>query len=198
MGAIVLFAMLLAPGLQDQPFCAVRLEVVDTDGNPLDASFKVMDMVGDVVKGGRVLAGKGEICDLEFGYYTIKVEQRDWWPVILPNVSLDLALPRMFKVTLNPTYWTHATDLRCRCYYRTRDENRQPLAGVRVSAAGQLLYSDAFGRVEVIAPGLADVVVTFDKPGYEPVTEKMNCTTAQQKITASYAVLKRILRSDER
>lgn len=173
-------------------FCAFTLEVVNHEGQRLNASYRLIDAVDKLILAGAVRDGRAALCDLDFGFYSLTVTKPGYYAVVIPSLRLMYGRTAPLKVTLSPYPDYELSDFRCWCYYRIKDTEGRPLGGVRVLFRDQELVSDNFGRVQVISPDHKDVVVRFEKEGYHPTEERFDCTKAVQKLTKAYVVLQRL------
>lgn len=192
MESLLLLLSLLQTNSALSTFCAVTLDVKDSDGASLEARYKVTDVLGATVASGGTRAGKASICDLDFGFYSISVITPGYYEVVIPNVGLMYGRTAHLTATMSSYPEYGLSDFRCWCYYRIKDTEGRPLGGVKVLFREQQLVSDMFGRVQVISPDHKDVVVRFEKEGYHPTEERFDCTKAIQKLTRAYVVLQRL------
>lgn len=152
--------------------------------------YRLIDAVNNIAASGIATDGRAEICDWGFGVHSLKVIKPGYYATVITPVYFIYGRSQILKVVLNPYIEHELTVTRCSCYFRVKDTGGRQLSDVKVSFGEQTIYSDEYGRVQVVSPGYKDMIVRFEKAGYEPAVEKMNCTKAVQKNTSSYVVLK--------
>lgn len=187
--ALLTVAAAFLQNTSEEPFCAVTIEVRDSNGTPLAGEYRFVDITDKTVASGRVTAGRADACDLDFGFFTLKVMSSGYYATRVEGVHLVYGESQRIEVVLNRYRWHGMTDTRCLCYFRVKDRKNEPIQGVEVTAEGKAFRTDRYGRVQVQSPSMIDIDVRFEKKGFLPVTERINCRSAPQKQTYRYVVL---------
>lgn len=176
MTLLILLGSLLPAVAPDGTFCAVRLEVTDDQGRPVSGEYRLVYSAGNVGASGTVKDGRAEVCDWEFGVYSLKVTKPGFYSTVIDPVHFIYGHSQLLRIVLNPYVRHGVTDSRCLCYFRVRDSAGGLLSGVEVKAGDQVLHTDQYGRVEVVSAGCQDLLARFEKPGYVAAVERVDFT----------------------
>ncbi len=169
-------------------FCAVRLEVSDEEGRPLDVRVELTDPSGKTVAHTHSWQGEAEFCDFGFGEHSILVGGDTCNSVLIRKVRLTYHHPQTFKVGLTMCPSKHFMGTACGVYFRVTDEGGEPAVAVAVHVEGVLQSrTDRYGRALTLIRLGRTETVTFSYEPYETKAIEVNCRGPIEKLV----VLKR-------
>jgi len=166
-------------GTASGEFCALRLTVVDKEGQPGGAALvELVDKDGRVVFRDRTRDGLLDICDFDFGVYSLRIGSNECFPTTISNILLDLGVQDRLKVILNGCGQGHYVRAGgCKAYFRVASPDGKALAGVEVvpPISSRAKKTDSYGRVSFYTSSAKTVPFTFSVTGYQDQGVEVSC-----------------------
>lgn len=157
-------------------FCAVRIQVSDKEGRPVDVPVELIDPSGKTVARTHSWQGDAEFCDFGFGEHSILVGGDACNSVLIQKVRLHYPEPQVFKVVLTFCPGQHFMGNVCRVYFRVVDEAGDPAVAVAVQVQGVLRSrTDRYGRALTLIRLERIETVTFSYEPYETKAIEVSC-----------------------
>jgi hypothetical protein len=165
----------------------VRLTVVDREKRPVDdAVAELIDARARVISSAAITRGRGEICDIPFGSYSIKIDTNAGapHPVIIVGVIGDPFRVQSIEVILDtgpsgdvgPEMGTG-----CLAYLRVVQSDGAGVQGVEVEGV-RGVTTDRYGRARFVVPlgKLGEYVVV--KSGFLPRRLSLACAETTERL----------------
>ncbi len=156
--------------------CAIRVQVSDEEGRPLDVRLELMDPSGKTVAHTHSWQGEAQFCDFGFGEHSILVGGDTCNSVLIRKVRVAYPDPQTFKVVLTICPGGHFMGTACGAYFRVTDEGGEPAVAVAVQVEGVTQsITDRYGRALALIRLRRTEKVTFSYEPYETKTIEVNC-----------------------
>jgi hypothetical protein len=171
-----------APQVVAKDFCAVTLHVTGARGEPITSTWiELVNPTGRVVRREMTNGSEHKICDFGFGPHTLRVGTNECLPVAISDLRVVFGHPLTLNVILYGSGYCERMRSGCFIYFRTVDENHDPLPAVSLSPTLDIhgpSETDAFGRYQSLFHGSYDV--SFTKRGFTPAKAHIQCKSDEE------------------
>jgi hypothetical protein len=186
--------VLLQPRVRAEEFCALTLNIVDSDGLPIRRTWvQLLDESG----AGPYTMMEGptlRICDFGFGPHTLRVGTNECLPITISNLRVVIGSPLRLNVIMNSCGYMDIRRTTCLLYLRVVDTegNAVPGADLLLRPIPEVqpeTKTDSYGRYQGLFRGSRDVIVT--KEGFEPGRAHVQCSGTEEldiKITMKHKI----------
>lgn len=163
-------------------FCAVQLEVVESDDNEpvVSAVAELIGPAGRVIQTQKVVNGHAQFCDFGFGDHSILVrdENSDCASTEIRKIHVIYGFTQKFKVAMNSCVGeADMPGTACGTYIRVIAPNGKALKAVNIkydkTEASE--FTDTYGRAKVGVLEGRSQSFTFTKPGYKSQKLVLRC-----------------------
>lgn len=158
--------------------CLLRLRTVNESAVPLSGvPVELVDAEGRIVFATQSQDGEAEICDFDFGTYSVRVWRGACLPTTVSNIRFKPGEPMRLTIMVNTC--TPRPDHRTACgvYVRVRTPDGRPIQRVEVWQNGRdwKVLGDQFGRAVFPVKRAATTAVLVGAPGYRTEALRLSC-----------------------
>lgn len=155
----------------------MTLKVSNSMGWPATSTWiELVDTSGRVVRKEMMRGPELKICDFGFGPHTLRVGTNECLPVAISNVRAVFGAPLILNVVLNGCGYREQMRTGCLAYFRTVDDNHDPVPEAAISpplATNLPDHTDGFGRWQGLFGGSRGI--TFSAMGFDPAKVHIDC-----------------------
>jgi len=162
--------------------CLLKLSVMDSSKSPVTgASVELLSSEGRAVFTTQTADGYAEICDGDFGIYSLRVGSSSCFPTTISGLWFTPGQPIDLKLILNSCNKYHLTRIGCSAYLRVRASPDDPVHQARAWVNGTTweVKGDIFGRLLIwLTPGQTTRAM-IGAPGFTPVPVMLICNDVE-------------------
>jgi len=159
--------------------CAVSISVVHADNSPVDGpEAMLLDHEGAVVSRKKVVEGRVEFCDFDFGRYSVRIGGDRCGSATIGNIRVVFGIEQKLKAVINTCAGEGdpVSAHGCLVFVRARSPSAEPLAEVNIVGADVTRTTDSYGRALMAVRQGATDTFTLSKLGYKTQTLAIDCT----------------------